>query len=121
MLASKRTKILIGVALGVVVVAVVGAVLATTSGDKKPRSSAASSAPVAGLHPQSFTHSQYARSFALATIGKTSVSVLDRWPPPYQTYHDEYLQRCYEWNDKGHALYNLCFKANGILALKILE
>jgi hypothetical protein len=126
-LGTNRTKILIGVVLGIAVLAAVGTILATSSwsgsGDAAGVGSSATSAtPVAsGAHPRSFTHSQYARSFALATIGKTSLSVLDSWPPPYQTYHDEYLQRCFEWYDRGRALYNLCFKANGILALKIIE
>ena len=72
-------------------------------------------------HPSSFTDQQYAQAFAKAVVGKTTTSALAEWPPPYQTYHDQYNHRCYEWNDAGKALYNLCFKPSGVLALKVIE
>jgi hypothetical protein len=71
--------------------------------------------------PKTLSHAKYAELFARARIGKTRISVLKKWPPPYQRYADQYGQRCYEWEDVGRALYNLCFKPSGVLALKVIE
>ncbi len=120
-LATKRAKIILGVTVLVVavIVAVVVALLTTSS---SPRSTTTGSqAAGGGSRPSSFTHAQYTRSFALATIGKMPISALDQWPAPYQSYHDQYGQRCYEWNDVGHALFNLCFSKKGLLAIKVIE
>jgi hypothetical protein len=50
-----------------------------------------------------------------------SIGDLHAWPPPYQTFTDQYRQQCYEWWDKGYALYNLCFSKSGVLKLKTIE
>jgi hypothetical protein len=64
------------------------------------------------------SHQQYAQLFANTQIQKTQISVLKLWPKPYQIYHDSYRHRCYEWWDKGAALYSLCFGKNGTLVNK---
>jgi hypothetical protein len=57
-----------------------------------------------------------AKLFRSTTVKKTSIGILRKWPKPYQVYHDQFSDRCYEWKS-GRLLYNLCFK-NGLLALK---
>ena len=67
------------------------------------------------------THRAYAELFANATVLQTRISVLAKWPKPYQVYHDAYFHRCYEWWDKPLFLYNLCFdRTTGVLVNKEL-
>ena len=73
------------------------------------------------MHPASFSDAQYQHAFANTVVGKTTTTALAEWPPPYQSYRDQYNHHCYEWDDVGHALYNLCFKPSGVLALKAVE
>ena len=102
---SKR-RLLILASAAVVVAAVAVAVILTT------RSSKASPAA---------THRAYAELFANANVLQTRISVLDKWPKPYQIYHDAYFHKCYEWWDKPLFLYNLCFdRNNGLLVNKEL-
>ena len=62
-----------------------------------------------------------AEAYATATVLHTKISVLDKWPKPYQIYHDAYFHRCYEWWDKPLFLYNLCFdRGSGVLVNKEL-
>jgi hypothetical protein len=93
--------VLVVAALAVVALAV-GLTLAFTGGSKEPP-------------PPS--HQAYAALFADTQIQITKISVLKNWPKPYQIYHDSYRHNCYEWWDKGAALYSLCFK-NGTLVNK---
>ena len=65
------------------------------------------------------SHEEYALLFRTAARRQSQSAVLKRWPEPYNTYHDGGGNRCYEWFDKGVALYNLCFK-NGKLFSKEL-
>jgi hypothetical protein len=68
------------------------------------------------------SHAAYAELYRSATIGKTTTSVLARWPkPPYQRYHSGSGLLCYEWFDKPVALYNLCFNSKGVLEDKAIE
>jgi hypothetical protein len=54
--------------------------------------------------------------FAESHVGQKEAEVLALWPKvPYQHYHDNLLEDCYEW--QGDNLYDLCFK-NGVLRLK---
>jgi hypothetical protein len=67
------------------------------------------------------SHAVYARMYAAAIPGKTRISVLDQWPkPPYQSYHDNFDDQCYQWREVHVALYNLCFR-RGTLAFKTVE
>lgn len=59
---------------------------------------------------------RFAALYRTMTVGKTRIDVLARWPKPYQSYHDQFDHRCYEWK-AGRRLYNLCFKQD-LLALK---
>jgi len=54
--------------------------------------------------------------YAKARVGQKEAAVLALWPKiPYQHYHDNLQEDCYEW--QGDNLYDLCFK-NGVLRLK---
>lgn len=108
---STRLRVLAGVVV-VAVAALVGVGIYLSTSSSPARGTA---------RPASFTHAQYVHMFALAKVGHMSIGAISAWPPPYQTYHDQYGQRCFEWNDVGHALDNLCFKPNGELALKVEE
>jgi hypothetical protein len=106
-------------------IAILGAValVATAAGcggDSSSSSTGATTTAQAASQPKSFTNAQYQRAFSIAKVGKTSIAVIKTWPPPYQHYTDQYGQQCYEWNDVGQALYNMCFKKNGLLALKVI-
>jgi hypothetical protein len=106
MMRSRRGKVMLASGALIIAAAVAVAVVFAT------RSSKASPAA---------THRAYAELFASATILQTRISVLDRWPKPYQIYHDAYFHKCYEWWDKPLFLYNLCFdKTNGLLVNKEL-
>ena len=123
--AREESRVRLGIMRTKAVPRCVGAVMLATfaSAVLVAASSAAPARALAtGAHqPRSFTHNQYVRWYSRAVIGKTSIGVLRSWPPPYQSYHDTYRHRCYEWDDKGRALYNLCFDAKGILTLKVIE
>ena len=54
--------------------------------------------------------------FQDTTVKKTRIEILRKWPKPYQVYHDQFSNHCYEWKS-GRMLYNLCFK-KGLLTLK---
>ncbi|MEA2196233.1 MAG: hypothetical protein QOJ25_284 [Solirubrobacteraceae bacterium] len=54
--------------------------------------------------------------FRGTTVKKTRIEILRKWPKPYQVYHDQFSNRCYEWKS-GRMLYSLCFK-KGLLTLK---
>jgi hypothetical protein len=54
--------------------------------------------------------------FRATIVKRTPIGILRKWPKPYQVYHDQFSNRCYEWKS-GRLLYNLCFK-DGLLALK---
>jgi len=54
--------------------------------------------------------------FRATAVRKTRTNILQKFPKPYQVYHDQFSDRCYEWKS-GRLLYNLCFK-NGLLVLK---
>jgi hypothetical protein len=102
---SRRTKLVIVLAAVVVVAVAAGlAVWLTTGNDDNG--------------PQ-LTHRDYAALFGSAVVHQTKISFLERWPKPYQTYHDSYKHQCYEWWDKPIALYSLCFK-DGTLVNKDL-
>jgi hypothetical protein len=66
------------------------------------------------------SHRAFAALYHRAVIRKTRIGVLEEWPPPYQTFHDQYQHRCFQWWDKPVALYVLCFK-NGLLIDKAIE
>jgi hypothetical protein len=66
------------------------------------------------------THVEYARLFDRAVVQKTPISVLKQWPKPYQTFGDNFQDRCFEWFDRPNLVYTLCFK-NGVLAIKSNE
>jgi hypothetical protein len=101
-----RRKVIIASTVVVVALAV-GLTVWLTSGSSK-------ASPAA-------THRAYAELFANATVLQTKISVLDKWPKPYQIYHDGYMHRCFEWWDKPLFLYNLCFdRSNGLLVNKEL-
>ncbi len=93
-MSGTRKKTYLGAAAVLVLALVVGVAVALTTGGK--------AAP-----PPS--HQAYAQLFANASIGQTTIGVLDDWPKPYQTYHDSYKHQCYEWWDKPIVLYSLCF------------
>jgi hypothetical protein len=59
---------------------------------------------------------RYAALFQSMEPKRTRIGMLAKWPKPYQAYHDQFGDRCYEWKS-GRTLYNLCFK-DGVLALK---
>jgi hypothetical protein len=59
---------------------------------------------------------RYAALFQTMEPKRTRIGILTKWPKPYQSYHDQFGDRCYEWK-AGRTLYNLCFK-DGVLALK---
>jgi len=69
--------------------------------------------------PKNPTHADYEVLWDESHVGDPKASVLSRWPPAYQHYKDNLKDDCYEWADKPHYLYNLCFK-NGVLRLKTL-
>jgi hypothetical protein len=102
---SRRGKIIIAVAVAALIALAVGLTFAFTGGDTEEAT---------------LTHQQYAELFANAQIQKTKISVLDQWPKPYQTYHDSYQHQCYEWWDKGAALYSLCFQKGTLVNKDIL-
>ena len=66
------------------------------------------------------THQAYQQLFTSAVVRQTRIAVLDKWPKPYQTYHDSYKHQCYEWWDKPVALYSLCFKDGTLVNKDIL-
>jgi hypothetical protein len=72
--------------------------------------------------PPPLTDVAYARLFNRAVVHRTRIDVLDQWPkPPYQTFHDNFRDQCFEWLDSpAKAVYTLCFK-NGLLAIKSTE
>jgi hypothetical protein len=79
------------------------------------------SRPMGGGGSKKVSHAAYMQMYTAAVPGKTENSILDQWPkPPYQSYHDNFNDHCYQWIDKPVALYNLCFK-DGKLVSKDLE
>ena len=99
-----RKRTYIGAGAVLVVALVVGVTVALTTG---------------GTAAKPVTHQQYAQLFANAEIQRTKLRVLSTWPKPYQTYHDAYLNRCYEWWDNPIAIYSLCFdRKSGTLVNK---
>jgi len=103
---QKRVKLIILAAVVVAAARGVGLTLWLTSGSNASAST---------------SHQDYARLFADASIMHTKITVLDKWPKPYQTYHDAYFHKCYEWWDKPLFLYNLCFdRTSGVLVNKEL-
>ena len=102
---SRRMKLILA---GIAIVAVglaAGLGVALTSSSASPTTS----------------HQEYAQLFANATVMHTTIDVLNKWPKPYQIYHDGFFHRCYEWWDKPLFLYNLCFdRSNGLLVNKEL-
>jgi hypothetical protein len=69
--------------------------------------------------PSSLTHLGYATLWQETVAGHTKITILNKWPKPYQHYSDGTGNDCYEWDDKPLRLYNLCFK-NGLLVSKSL-
>jgi hypothetical protein len=70
--------------------------------------------------PKQLTHADYEVLWDETHIGDAKAAVLARWPKvPYQHYHDNLKDDCYEWSDEPSYLYNLCFK-DGVLRLKTL-
>jgi hypothetical protein len=68
-----------------------------------------------------FSHAELREMYLAAVPGKTRVGVVSSWPnPPYQKYHDNFSDTCYQWLDKPVALYNLCFK-HGTLVIKTIN
>ena len=65
------------------------------------------------------SHADYEVLWDETHLGDAKREVLDRWPAPYQHYKDNLKDDCYEWADRPHYLYNLCFK-DGVLRLKTL-
>jgi hypothetical protein len=65
------------------------------------------------------THADYEVLWDETHVGDPKQDVLARWPAAYQHYKDNLKDDCYEWADKPHYLYNLCFK-DGVLRLKTL-
>ena len=61
-------------------------------------------------HPDSLSHSGYAKLWEEAVAGRSTTRILTEWPPPYQHYTDGNANDCYEWDDRPVRLYNLCFK-----------
>src|SRR4051794_16169137 len=102
---GRRIQIAAGVAVLVLAGLAVGPTLAFTGG---------------GESEKTLTHGEYASLFADARIQITKISVLEQWPKPYQIYHDSYQHQCYEWWDKGAALYSLCFKKGTLVNKDIL-
>jgi hypothetical protein len=97
-----HAKILIGAAVVVIVALAVGLTLWLTSDDEQTP----------------LSHEAYAQLYDRAVLQQTRIAVIDDWPkPPYQDFHDNAQNRCFEWWDKPVALYTLCFK-NGLLASK---
>jgi len=94
--------------VGIVAIAglAVGLVLAFTGGGKaKPK----------------LSHDAYMRIYSRAVPGRTKISLIDQLPkPPYQRYHDNFHDTCFQWLDKPVGLYNYCFR-NGTLVIKDLE
>ena len=104
---TRRLKIVAAAAIAAAIGLAVGLTLVFTSSGGKTTPTA--------------THQEYAELFANATVLHTKIAVLDKWPRPYQIYHDAYFHRCYEWWDKPLFLYNLCFDRNsGVLVNKEL-
>jgi hypothetical protein len=106
-------------AAALVVVLVVGIWLATRDDD--PQQAAATNPTTAStsLARSEVAAADAARIAALfrgTTVKKTRIEILRKWPKPYQIYHDQFSNHCYEWKS-GRMLYNLCFK-KGLLALK---
>ena len=98
-----------GVALAVALGA--GLVLALGGGGGSSREQAVRSVPT-------FKPPPWRQLWASTHVGESKAAVLARWPkPPYQHYHDNLDEDCYEWQDD--ALYNLCFM-HGRLHLKAL-
>jgi hypothetical protein len=102
---SRRAKLVLVVGVLAIIALAVGLTLWLTSGDKEP---------------PPLSHQAYAELFAGAQISITKISVLKNWPKPYQIYHDSYQHQCYEWWDKGAALYSLCFKKGTLVNKDIL-
>ncbi len=114
----------IGVGVCLLIVAAIGVTVWLTSDNSKSASSGASisstaSTPSAASLPAQPSPTAYAHLYKVATIHKTTLSVLPHWPKPYQIYLDGTGEHCYEWFDRPSILYNLCFK-NGVLADKSL-
>ena len=99
-----RKRTYLGAAAVLVVALVVGVTVAITTG---------------GTSAKTLTHEQYAQLFANADVRRTKVGVLSDWPKPYQTYHDAFMNRCFEWWDNPIAIYSLCFdRTSGALVNK---
>jgi hypothetical protein len=102
---TRRAKLVVVVAALAVIALAAGLTIWLTRGSSEP-------APP--------THQAYAALFASTQISITKISVLKNWPKPYQIYHDSYQHQCYEWWDKGAALYSLCFKKGTLVNKDIL-
>jgi hypothetical protein len=105
---SRRLWIAVVVALISLIGLGVGIGLALSTGSNPNPSGAPASSGVVGT--------DWEKLYGDAHVGQQEAQVLARWPKvPYQHYHDNLLEDCYEW--QGDKLYNLCFK-NGVLRLK---
>jgi hypothetical protein len=103
---TRRARIAFGAgAVAIVALAVGLGVWLSTRGSKPTLSNAA-----------------YAQLFGRAVVRETRIAVLDQWPkPPYQSFHDNFGDQCFQWFDRpAKALYTLCFK-NGLLEIKSTE
>jgi hypothetical protein len=109
----KRWWLAIGAAAVAAAGLAVGLSLALTGGGGGERSDG-------GGGPKQPSHADYEVLWDETHVGDAKAAVLARWPKvPYQHYHDNLKDDCYEWSDEPNYLYNLCFK-DGVLRLKTL-
>jgi hypothetical protein len=95
---GSRAKALLAMAVLVIVALAAGLTVWLTRDENKP-----ATAPV-----------RYSQLFQQAVVGKTTVRVLDTWPkPPYQTYHDNNDNRCYEWTTQRPPCSTTCASSTG--------
>lgn len=115
-----RTRVAIGslIVAGLLIVLAVALVIGTGGSSGKtaasPATSVSDTTPADEIAPADAGH--YAALFASLEVGKTTIGILKKWPKPYQDYHDQFGEHCYEWK-AARLLYDLCFKKN-VLALK---
>jgi hypothetical protein len=114
-----RIMLVAAAAGALVVVLAIGIWLATRDDDTAQTATTNRTTASTSLTRSEVAPSDSARIAALfrgATLKKTRIEVLRKWPKPYQVYHDQFSNHCYEWKS-GRMLYNLCFK-KGLLTLK---